>query len=209
MPFDLPPTATVLFQGDSITDAGRDRTDPADLGDGYVAFAADRLRTAHPGATVVNRGIAGNRMADLAARWEREAVAVRADLASVLIGVNDTWRRFDAGLVSPVEPWEEQYRELLTRLRGAGTAQLVLIEPFLVPVAEEQLAWRADLEPRIEAVHRLAAEFGAALLTADALLNRAAEGIGTPLAIAADGVHPTALGHQILANAWTDLVLGG
>ncbi|MET9615657.1 SGNH/GDSL hydrolase family protein [Kitasatospora indigofera] len=207
MPLVLPPGATVLFQGDSITDAGRDRQAHTHLGGGYAALAAERLLTARPGVTVLNRGVSGDRVRDLRARWERDTVAHRPALLSVMAGVNDTWRRYDLGEPSPADVWEEDYRQLLTGLRERFDTQLVLIEPFVVPVTPEQWDWRADLDPRIHAVRRLAGEFDARLLAADGLLNQAARAAGGPEAIAEDGVHPTPLGHRVLAEAWADLVL--
>ncbi|MFC9331256.1 SGNH/GDSL hydrolase family protein [Kitasatospora sp. NPDC057015] len=209
MPLTLPPDATVLFQGDSITDAGRLRALHTDLGEGYPSLLADRLRTRHPGATVLNRGVSGDRVADLRARWERDTLAHRPRLVSVLVGVNDTLRRYDAGERSTIRAWEEDYRHLLTETRDRLGAHLVLVEPFIVPVSREQWAWRENLDPRIQAVRRLAAEFDARLLAADGLLNQAARSHGRPELIADDGVHPTALGHRILAEAWADLVLTG
>ncbi|RKE17818.1 SGNH/GDSL hydrolase family protein [Streptomyces sp. TLI_171] len=195
--------ATVLFQGDSITDAGRDHTRPADLGHGYAALAAAGLPA---GLTVLNRGVSGNRLADLRDRWDADTLAHRPDLVSVLIGVNDTWRHYDSGLPSPADAWEDEYRRLLQRLHAHCAPRLVLIEPFLVPVTAEQRTWRQDLDPRIAAVHRLAAEHDALLLPADDLLNQAARTTGHPTRIAIDGVHPTPLGHRLLADAWLHLV---
>jgi lysophospholipase L1-like esterase len=126
---------------------------------------------------------------------------------SVLVGVNDTWRSHDSGLASPADAWEETYRRLLTGLRERCGSRLVLIEPFLVPVTAAQWEWRPDLDARIHAVRRLAAEFDARLLAADGLLNQAARSAGGPEPIAADGVHPTPLGHHLLAEAWAALVL--
>ncbi|MFJ9777324.1 GDSL-type esterase/lipase family protein [Kitasatospora sp. NPDC101157] len=208
MPSDLPLNAIVLFQGDSITDAGRDRGDPASLGHGYAALAAAALNTAHRGATVLNLGVSGDRIHDLRDRWGRDTLAHRPDLLSVMIGVNDTWRRYDSGLASPPGLWEDTYRQLLGRVREHCDARILLIEPFLVPVTPEQWAWREDLDPRIHAVRRLATEFDALLLAADGLLNQAARSVGAPGRIAADGVHPTPYGHRLLAAAWCDLVLG-
>ncbi|MEU5386023.1 SGNH/GDSL hydrolase family protein [Kitasatospora cineracea] len=204
MPTIAAPVA-VLFQGDSITDAGRDRARPDDLGHGYAALVAAAL----PGTpTVLNRGIGGDRLTDLRARWDADTLAHRPDLVSLLIGVNDTWRRYDSGLSSPVEAWEGEYRELLRRLHAHCAPRLVLIEPFLVPVTPEQWAWREDLDPRIHAVRRLAAEHDALLLAADGLLNQAARTAGDPALITIDGVHPTDLGHRLLADAWLHLVTG-
>ncbi|MFD8599213.1 GDSL-type esterase/lipase family protein [Kitasatospora sp. NPDC059646] len=198
--------AIVLFQGDSITDAARDRSRPADLGHGYAALAAAALRARRPDLTVLNRGVAGNRIGDLRDRWDADTLAHRPALLSVLIGVNDTWHHCQGGPHSPVEDWEEEYRQLLVRVHGHCAPRLVLIEPFLVPVTPDQWAWRVDLDPRIHAVRRLAAEHGALLLAADGLLNQAARAAGRPGLVAADGVHPTDLGHRLLADAWLRLV---
>ncbi|GAA3047738.1 SGNH/GDSL hydrolase family protein [Kitasatospora albolonga] len=209
MPIDLPPHPTVLFQGDSITRAGRHPASPSDLGHGYAALAAPALREAHPGATVLNRGVSGDGVTDLRGRWADDALAHRPDLLSLLIGVNDTWRWQEGGIESPIDPWEGHYRALLDELLDRhSTARLVLVEPFLLPVAPAQWAWRPDLDARIQVVRRLAEEYGALLLAADGLLNQAARTLGGPAAIAADGIHPTPAGHRLLAEAWTALVLG-
>lgn len=195
----------LLFQGDSITDAGRDRADGSSLGDGYVSLIAADLAAAGSGVQVLNRGISGNRVADLRARWQEDAVDLAPDVLSVMIGINDTWRRYDSGDLTTVGDYERDYRAILDRARGAG-ARLVLIEPFLVPVEDAQWTWREDLDGRIAAVRRLAADFDAALLAADGLLNQAAREAGSPAAIAHDGVHLTPAGHACLAAAWQELV---
>lgn len=195
----------VLFQGDSITDAGRDRDDDSSLGNGYVSLIAESLAAANPARRVLNRGIAGNRVADLRARWQRDTLDLAPDLLTVMVGINDTWRRYDEGAVTTVGDYAQDFRAILGQARDAG-ARLVLVEPFLVPVDDTQWGWREDLDPRIHAVRRLAAEFDAALLAADGLLNQAAREAGSAEAIARDGVHLTPAGHACLAAAWLDLV---
>jgi acyl-CoA thioesterase-1 len=190
----LDPRRTIVFAGDSVTDCGR-RTDPAGLGDGYVknlydAFGADRPR-------IVNAGISGHRAVDLAARWQTDVLAFEPDLVSILIGINDTWRRYDEDDPTSTEDFEASYRELLEPV----TAKLVLVEPFLLAVKEEQHAWREDLDPKIEVVRRLAAEYDALLVPADVEFNRQALTVGATT-LADDGVHPTAAGHQLLAELW-------
>ncbi|MFF4243335.1 SGNH/GDSL hydrolase family protein [Streptomyces sp. NPDC001822] len=207
MTISLHGSAVVLFQGDSITDVGR-LAEPGDtLGRGYVRTAADLVRSARPddGITFLNRGVAGDRVSDLRARWREDATDLEPDVVSVLIGVNDTWRRYDSGEISTHQAFEDDYRAVLTQVRERPDTQLVLIEPFLIPVREEQWAWRGDLDPRIQTVRRLAEEFDASLLAADGLLNQAARAAGGPEHIAGDGVHPTPLGHALLAEAWVAL----
>ena len=207
MPLRLSSGATVVFQGDSVTDCGRTGTGDG-LGTGYAKLSTALLGRRYPsgGLTFVNRGISGNRVADLRTRWDADAMAHQPDLLSVLIGINDTWRRYETGEITTTEAYERDYRHLLTRVRDELGSQLLLAEPFLIPVNAEQHAWREDLDPRIDVVRRLAEEFHAALLPADALLNEAARQAGSPEAVADDGIHPTPLGHEVLARAWADLV---
>ena len=98
----------VLFQGDSITDAGRDYADPHHLGDGYPKYAAEAIRDRFPDETFefINLGISGNRTTDLLERWQKDCIAVQPDVLSILIGINDTWRRYDSNLPMTVEEYE-------------------------------------------------------------------------------------------------------
>ncbi|MCL2552173.1 MAG: SGNH/GDSL hydrolase family protein [Actinomycetia bacterium] len=201
----LDDSVRVLFQGDSITDAGRDREDGFSLGTGYVSLIAGNLAAAGSGRQVLNRGISGNRVRDLRVRWQQDALDLAPDVLSVMIGINDTWRRYDSDDITTIEDYERDYRVILDQARSAG-ARLVLVEPFLVPVEDAQWTWREDLDGRISVVRRLAADFDAALLAADGLLNQAAREAGSPAAIARDGVHLTPEGHACLAAAWQKLV---
>ncbi|WP_203138164.1 SGNH/GDSL hydrolase family protein [Microbacterium sp. JZ31] len=185
---------TLVFAGDSVTDADR-RMDPAGLGQGYVRLLADDPALA--GARVVNAGIAGDRVRDLRARWSEDVAVHEPAIVSVLIGVNDMWRRFDSDDPTSAADFERDYRAILD---GTDGARLVLIEPFLLAVREEQAAWRADLEEKIAVVHALAAERDAVLVRADRELRMR----GDNPALAADGVHPTAHGHRALADLWLE-----
>lgn len=187
---------TIVFAGDSVTDCGR-REDPEGLGHGYV-----RLLAGHEtliGARVRNAGVGGDRLTDLGERWHQDVVALEPDLVTVLIGINDTWRGFDSGQHSDPSAFEERYRGLLGALEPV--TRIVLMEPFVLPVDTGQEAWRPDVETRIDAVHRLAVEFGATLVPTDRALRGRAEALGAQ-ALAADGVHPTPLGHREIADAW-------
>jgi lysophospholipase L1-like esterase len=193
----------VLFTGDSITDTGRREGVGEGLGDGYVRRIADAPEFA--GVEVLNTGIGGDTSADLGARFANDVLALRPDVLSILVGVNDTWRRYDSDRETSVEDYATNYRTMLTAARDAGIA-LVLIEPFLLPVLRSQRAWRDDLDPKIAAVRALAAEFGAALVPADVELTRLAGSDGAA-ALASDGVHPTAAGHDAIARLWLRTVL--
>ncbi|MFD6176823.1 MULTISPECIES: SGNH/GDSL hydrolase family protein [unclassified Isoptericola] len=191
----------LVFVGDSITDAGRDRGDAASLGDGYVSLVARAL----PGAEVVNVGVAGDRAVDVEARWERDVAPSAPDILTVYVGVNDTWRRFDSDDATSAEAFETTYRRLLDRV--PGTPRLVLVEPFLLPVRDDQLGWLEDLDGKRDVVARLAAESGAALVPLHSLLTRAAGAAGAA-ALAPDGVHPAPPASRIIADAWLTAYAG-
>ncbi|HZC05929.1 MAG TPA: SGNH/GDSL hydrolase family protein [Ktedonobacterales bacterium] len=199
---------TVLFQGDSITDADRARFYLDDLGRGYALMTAGWFGARYPerGVRFLNRGIGGDRVVDLLARWDDDCLALRPDVLSILVGINETWRAFDAGDPTPVEVFERDYRELLTRARDALPAtRLILMEPFSLPISPAREAWRADLDPKIQAVRRLARAFGALLVPLDGLFAQAAARREATF-WAEDGVHPTPAGHALIARAWLSAI---
>ncbi|WP_370942081.1 SGNH/GDSL hydrolase family protein [Amycolatopsis sp. cg5] len=189
----------LLFIGDSITDSGRDRSDPNSLGAGYVRQIAAALNA----PAVLNKGLNGNRIYDMKARWATDVLAERPTVVTVKIGINDTWRTFDRGLASPIDRFHAAYTSVLAQTRRHLTADLYIITPFLLPVRAEQHSWMDDLAPRIEVARELAAEFGARLVRADLIMPKAAAEHGAAT-LAPDGVHPSGLGHRILAAAWLD-----
>ena len=190
-----------LFIGDSVTDCARLESIDG-LGDGYVKNLARQL-VARSG-TVLNRGISGNRVGDLLSRWETDCLKLHPDVLTVLIGVNDTWRRYSQDDSTSTESYRTGYHTLLTRSRAANPQlELVLVEPFILPVRPEQVNWvHEDLEAKIAAVHELAEVFSAQLVPAHQYLTQQAAQVGATL-IAADGIHPTPLGHKMLADLWS------
>jgi acyl-CoA thioesterase-1 len=185
----------IVFIGDSVTDCGRRDDEPDYLGDGYVRLIAERL----PDRRVVNVGIGGNRVVDLRDRWQIDVLEQKPDILSVYVGVNDTWRRYDSNDPTSASAFEADYRVILEQT-VALAPRLVLVEPFVVPVTEEQEHWHEDLDEKRAAVARLATAFGAAFLPLQSLMSAAAEEHGAR-AIAQDGVHPTELGHRLIAEA--------
>jgi acyl-CoA thioesterase-1 len=196
--YNLDMTGPVLFIGDSITDAGRRDDSPDFLGDGFVRIVAESLAGRH----IINAGISGNRAIDLRDRWHIDVVQQQPDILTVFVGINDTWRRYDSNDPTSAASFEADYRACLADLGGA--AVLILVEPFVLPVTEEQERWHEDLDEKRAAVARLANEYGARFLPLQSLLAAAAEDQGAT-ALAQDGVHPTALGHRMIADAWLEI----
>lgn len=197
----------VLFQGDSITDAGRSRTNDNDLGYGYPSMIAAFFSAKYPEKNVkfINRGINGNRVKDLKARWKEDCIDLKPDWVSILIGINDCWRRYDSNDPTSVEDFEKGYRDILTRTVKETNARLILCEPFVLPVPEDRKKWREDLDPKIHVVRQLAREFNAIFIPLDGIFA-AASVKKEPAFWAADGVHPTSAGHALIAMEWLKAV---
>ena len=202
----IEPDDRILFTGDSITDGARIRDQEKHLGFGYPAFIAARLQAylASPELQIFNRGISGNRASDLLGRIEPDLLALKPTVVSILIGINDVWRRYDAAKdPTSAEAFEKNYRAILEKISHELDARIVLLEPFLLHVPEDRYAWREDLNPKIDVVRKLAVEFDAELLPLDGLFAKMAS--EAPAAYwAADGVHPSAAGHALIAEAWLE-----
>lgn len=197
----------VLFQGDSITDCGRNREDHFNLGHGYPLMASGMFGAAHPdkNVTFLNRGVGGDRVKELLTRWDEDCLAIEPTVLSVYIGINDTWRRYDANDPTSVESYEAGYRKLLDRALAQSNPKLILIEPFVLPHPADRVGWREDLDPKIAAVRRIARDYGAAYVPLDGLFAQAST--KAPCEFwAGDGVHPTPAGHALIAKAWLEAV---
>jgi acyl-CoA thioesterase I len=210
---DIDPQDTemrVLFIGDSITDAGRSRTNNAELGSGYPHWIAAWYSARHPASNIIflNQGISGNRVRDLRSRWKTDCLEHRPTLVSIMIGVNDTWRRYDSGDITSAEDYERDYRAILESTRTSSDAHLVLCEPFLLPVPEDRRSWRVDLDPRIHIVRQLALEYEAVLVPLDGIFAQASAAHRDPSFWLPDGVHPSPAGHALIAQAWLQAVTG-
>lgn len=189
-----------VFIGDSVTDCGRLIEPP--YGDGYVYNIANSGRLK---GEIINVGTSGHRLIDLENRWEVDVLAHKPTLVSVAIGINDMWRRYDDNDPTSTEDFEDRYRRVLKATKAHGNPELVLCEPFLLSVREEMNSWREDLDPKIAVVHTMAAEFGSTLVPFDQRFNDIAKEMSM-LELADDGVHPSKLGHQIMADLWLQTV---
>ena len=190
--------SVILFQGDSITDCGRNREDRDSLGDGYVNLIEGTLAGNHSQSNLklINRGISGDKIRDLQLRWDADCMDISFDILSILVGVNDT-------LITPAELFEEEYRMLLKRTTGDLNSTIILCEPFML--LGDNNAYRDDLNPKIEIVHRLSEEFSTLLLPLDKIFRKSCS-LHPPEYWAPDGVHPTPAGHALIAKSWIECV---
>ena len=198
--------ARILFQGDSITDGNRGRSaDPNHvLGHGYCFIIAAKYGAAYPerNLTFVNRGISGNTVLDLQGRWQKDTLALKPDVLSILIGVND------AGKKVPLEQYEQVYDQLLTETKAALPAvKFVLGEPFYLPKGGHRAddARDQDIQKRQTIVAGLAAKHGAALVKFQQVFDDACKRAPAEYWIW-DSVHPTYSGHQLMADEWLKAV---
>ena len=194
----------ILFQGDSITDCGRDRADMHNLGDGYPKYAAELIKKAHPETDFefINLGISGNQTKDLVERLQSDFIDIQPDLVSIHIGVNDTWHRAAERNWLGNDVFEAQYRKVLTEIKEKTNAKILIIEQFLLPV-EDKLHFREDLNGKIDITRKLAREFADFFIPLDGLMAQAAVDKGADH-WSADGVHPNENGAEFIAAYYAD-----
>ena len=206
--------ATLLFQGDSITDMkwGRNQADRNHyLGHSYVYLIASRLMMDMPEAnlTFLNRGISGNTVGDLKSRWTKDAVDLDPDVLSVLVGVNDIGRAVRANTTVDVVRFETDYRSILKQSRERNPElKIILLEPFVLPVTRVKDAWdawRGQTDRIRPIVESLAKEFEAIFLNMQDLFDHAATQTD-PSHWIWDGVHPLPQGHELIARHWIEAV---
>ena len=203
---------TLLFIGDSITDCGRREFPYAPLGCGYVHFAANFLLAAHPhlNLNIQNRGIGGDSTRDLKNRWKPDCLDLNPNIVSIMIGINDLWRKYGDSIeslqryVAP-EEYEANYRSILTQLRSECEPQLILMEPYMF-CDDPSNPMLADLNVYLDIVRTLAAEFNAVLVPVHAAWT-ALENKRPDLEWADDYVHPAPWAHAWIAKIWLDTVL--
>lgn len=199
----------ILFQGDSITDAGRDKRNYHDMGNGYPKYASQLLAEAFPEKEFefINFGIGGNRTDQLFDRLYADGIAFQPDIISVMIGINDVWHRYNAS--QKIETTDEQikvnYRAILTRLRKQTNAKIVMIAPYLLD-CEDKEPIREDLKTVLPIIRELAAEFADVYIPLDEHFAEALKTQPEPKYYSADGVHPNANGAQFIGKLYAEAV---
>lgn len=204
----------ILFQGDSITDAGREKdtktpnTSPM-MGSGYVIQAAGELlfKHAEKNLTIYNKGISGNKVYQLAERWNTDCIDLKPNVLSILIGVNDFWHTKTGGYQGTAKTYEDDFRALLKRtLTALPNVKFIIGEPFAVTgVRAVDNSWYPEFDRYREAAGKLADEFKAAFIPYQKVFDEAqkrAPGVYWTH----DGVHASLAGAHLMANAWMEAV---
>ncbi len=211
-PIALGKGGVILFQGDSITDAGRNKKDgepnsAAALGRGYPAIAAGEILGKYTDRKlkVFNRGISGNKVPDLAGRWQKDAVDLKPNVLSILIGVNDIWHKFNGRYDGTVETYETGYRDLLKRtLKEIPGVRIVICEPFVLRCGAITDKWFPEFDRRRAVAKKLADEFKLIFVPFQTMFDKALESAPPPF-WARDGVHPSVPGHALMAQTWREI----
>lgn len=200
---------TFLFQGDSITDGNRTRNTDWNhvMGHGYQYIIASRLWYDHPekGFHFFNRGISGNKVTDLAARWQKDTLDLKPDVLSILIGINDVSALISGKEEFGAEQYETGYRSLLEQTRAQlPGVQFVLCEPFVLPVGRVKEKWEAysrEVDKRRATVRKLSSEYKTILVEFQAAFNSSLSKAPADYWIW-DGIHPMPAGHELMAREW-------
>lgn len=205
---------TILFQGDSITDAIRLRENDHYRGCGYATLVSAELMRRYPGnIRCINRGVSGDRIVDILSRMKRDILDLKPDVMSLLIGVNDVWHELEDGSGVPAPLFEKVLDLLLSEIRRElPQTKLILMEPFVLhghnTDNSEQYPHKWDyfsqeVPKRADAMRRVAAKFDLPCLSFQREFDTMAEKYGSDWVLE-DGVHPTVAGHSVIAQKWLE-----
>jgi lysophospholipase L1-like esterase len=203
------PGARILFQGDSITDGARGRNGDLNhiLGHSYAFLVAAKYGAALPERNLVffNRGISGNKIPDLAKRWQTNTIDLKPTVVSILIGVNDIWHPLNAKEEVSAQKFEEGYDKLLAETVAAlPDAKIILCEPFITPgkaTSENWAVWQAHVKQFQAIVAKLGAKHHAPVVKLQKTFDDACKRAPAEYWVF-DGVHPTYAGNQLIADEW-------
>lgn len=203
----------IVFTGDSVTDFQRKRPVGEGLwegvGTGYVRQIHTLMNALHP-ETVIrisNTGISGNNILDLKARWQQDVLDLKPDWVSMMIGINDVWRKFDEpdifeGHITPRQ-YEAAYREIIEETLPKVKGMIVMTPYFMEPNRQDPM--RADMDVLGSVVKKLAAEYGLICVDTQQAFDEYFQ-YRHPDYVAWDRVHPNQVGAMILAKAWLKAV---
>ena len=200
----------ILFQGDSITDAGRDKRNYFNLGNGYPKYAAENIKKSYPDTDFefINLGISGNRTDQLFDRLYPDAISLEPDIISILIGVNDVWHRHGAGkIMTTDEQFELNLRTILKELRAKTNAKIMILVPFVLDYDDEMRQHIREELPSVQRIaYKLAEEFADVCVPLNKLFSEALPSQPEPRHYSGDGVHPNANGAAFIGEHYAKYI---
>ncbi len=205
----------ILFQGDSITDAGRDRNTEANannartLGNGYPVLIAGELLNEHAklNLQVYNRGISGHKVPDLDNRWQKDCIDLKPAVLSILVGVNDIWHKLNGRYEGTVETYQTGLAALLKKTQDAlPDTTIVVCEPFALRCGAVNDSWYPEFDERRAAAKEVSQAAKTIWVPFQTMFDEAIAAGTEPQYWAGDGVHPTLAGHALMAQTWRKVV---
>ncbi len=206
----IPDNGVIVFQGDSITDASRDKAnlnynDLGAFGSGYAGLVASQLLNDHPDKKlkIYNKGVSGNKVFQLADRWDKDCLDLKPDVLSVMVGINDYWHTKTYGYKGTLKTYKDDYIKLLQRTKDKfPDVQLIIAEPYGVKgVKHIDESWYPYFDEYRKACHEVSGQFDAIFIPLQQLFDNAQKAMPGKY-WTADGVHPSFAGIQIMATAW-------
>lgn len=197
---------TILFQGDSITDAGRSREEDFKTGIGYPTLVRGALGLDYPNQYIMyNRGISGNRVVDLYARIKADFINLNPDIISILIGVNDVWHEFSGKNGVDAKKYFKVYSMLIEELKEAlPDVKIMILEPFVLKGSATEAhfeAFQMEVLKRAEKARKIAETYELAFVPLQNKFEEAVELAPNEYWLG-DGVHPTTAGHELIKREW-------
>ena len=196
----------ILFQGDSITDAGRVRDNDVNVGVGYPLLVKASLGFETPGKyEFVNRGISGNRVVDVYARIKKDIINLKPDVMSILIGVNDVWHEFSGENGVDADKYFKIYDMLIEEVKDAlPDIKIMIMEPFVLKASATVEKWdcfNSEVKKRAEMAKKIAQKYDLPYIALQDGFDKLSKNIDESYWLA-DGVHPTAMGHEYIKAEW-------
>lgn len=198
----------IVFQGDSITDAGRDYRNYHNMGNGYPKYAAQQIAEENPDIEFdfYNFGISGNRTCQLFDRLYKDGLEFGPDIISFLIGINDIWHRYGNSKIATTDAQiETNYRAILERVKRETNAKIVMLSPYLLDCDDKQLM-REDLKTVLPIVRKLADEFADVYVPLDEKFAEAIKTQPEPKFYSGDGVHPNQNGAAFIGKLYAEAI---
>lgn len=197
----------ILFQGDSITDAGRTRDTDVSIGVGYPLLVKASLGFECPGKyEFINRGISGNRVVDVYARIKSDIINIKPDVMSILIGVNDVWHEFtDSPNGVDADKYYRIYDMLIEEVKRAlPDIKIMIMEPFVLRAYATEEKWdcfNSEVKKRAQMAKKIAQKYNLPYITLQDGLDELSKDVEASYWLS-DGVHPTAMGHEYIKREW-------